>query len=107
MQREAVAWIDIFEKRGLGNKGVYTKDEVYNYIGVLILLSLYPIRGQYKQKLKRVSKAEPKLAETIKIFVDSIAVIRIDACDRNELQNAYMELANSIISWVNDNNIYL
>lgn len=107
LPKEAADWIDVFEKQGLGRNGSITKDEVYSYIGVLVLLSLYPIKNQYRHQLKRVSKANTELAGVMKKFVNTISTIVIDVKEKNKLQNAYTELANDIISWVNANHVAL
>lgn len=107
LPREATVWIDLFDKQGLGRNGIITKDEAYSYLGVMILLSLYPIKGQYRQQLKKVSTANAELAGVMKKFVSTISTIVIEAGEKGKLQNAYMELANDIISWVSVNKVTL
>ena len=103
--QSAQLWIDQFEKKGLGSNGIYNKTEVHAFLSVLILLMLYPVKGQYKHQLKRLSKVNPALFDIMKRYVNSLNNIKLTANDRNKLQDAYKDLANSIISWVGANRV--
>lgn len=102
LQSEATQWINHIEKHGLGVKGYYTTNEIHSYIGLLILLYLYPIRGQYKYQIKKISKCIPSLAKIVKDFTDKLSEITTNSEDREKMEKAYVALATGLIEWITE-----
>lgn len=105
LQVEADLWKDIIIKNGIGKGGAYSTTEVYSYLAVLILLLLYPVKGQYNHQYKKISKAIPELANAMERFVGSLQTISIASTDRNRMQSTYEALASDIIRWLDNSTV--
>ena len=93
-----------FKQRGIRNHGSkYSLAMVVNYLKLCIHLQAFPLDNSCQKYLKEIKQIEYPLFSAVSRFFKGIEDIEISANNYDYIQDKYIELRKTIVSWINRN----